>query len=1101
MSFGSEYDASVIVVHGWWSPPPDAGDGGSLLLWAEDGLAPADGPRRPGRRPKVRDHPFALDAEQLAKVLALPAGDLTGEEPVLGSADLVLPGFSSAPSASPELLDLRSLTQDGVGGGETLRLRSDVRWRVPTLELAAQPARALLAALDDDEFTAGDGTALDPLTDPELVSIRVGGDLRRLITLLTFAADLVGRGRVLPVALATAEPERGRARWRPILTGPDAEWFRAAAAALPPSYRAGFEAVAAGSAVATGATEPSGEAAPDPAGRAFAAALDALVDATVRDRVGMPAGRNRVPQTGLAGWRQALRGPDPVFEATGPQLAQLAGALASWQAEATGAAAVRACFRLVEPTDDDETGSLQRHDRPSRSGPENAQWRLEFGLQVVDRPSLVFMADRIWSPGGELATLLSYAPRPQEQLLAELGRALRLYPTLGVALAGARPSEVLLDTAAAHEFLAEVAPLLIGAGFGVFLPGWWSKPRHRLGARLRAGTPAQPGRVEGAPALGQVGLVSFDWRLSVGDDLLTDREVQGLIDTHQPLVRLRGEWMQVDPERLRKARDFLRRQSTAGMSVGEVLHVLSSTDEGPGGLPVTGVEAEGWLGDLLAPAGEQQLRPVPVPRGFVGTLRPYQERGLSWLAFLESIGMGALLADDMGLGKTVQLLALIAHDLEAAAEAGQKIGPTLLVCPMSLVGNWQREAAKFTPQLRVHVQHGKERPQGKDFKAAVAASDLVVTTYSLLARDSAALRKLPWHRVVLDEAQAVKNAATQAAVAARALKAPRRVAVTGTPVENRLADLWSLMEFANPKLLGEAADFKRRFAVPIERLADAGAGQRLRTLTQPFVLRRVKTDASIISDLPEKLEMEVVCTLTAEQAALYQSVVTDMLARISDSSGIERRGLVLATMTKLKQVCNHPAQFLRDGSRIGGGRSGKLARLEETLDEVLAAGEKALLFTQYAEFGEMLRTHLTARFGREVAFLHGGLPKARRDELVARFQDGDRRGPSLFVLSLKAGGTGLTLTAANHVVHVDRWWNPAVEDQATDRAFRIGQSRAVQVRKFVCAGTLEEKISAMIRDKRGLAASVVGTGEGWLTELSTSQLRELLTLDPGSVIS
>jgi SNF2 family DNA or RNA helicase len=458
--------------------------------------------------------------------------------------------------------------------------------------------------------------------------------------------------------------------------------------------------------------------------------------------------------------------------------------------------------------------------------------------------------------------------------------------------------------------------------------------------------------------------------------------------------------------------------------------------------------------------------------------------------------MGAVLADDMGLGKTVQLLALFAHDLEKPDGAG----PTLLVCPMSLVGNWERETAKFTPHLRVHVQHGKERPQGKDFRAVVLASDLVITTYSLLARDSAALRKLPWRRVVLDEAQAVKNAATQAAIAARALKAPRRIAVTGTPVENRLADLWSLMEFANPKLLGDAADFKRRFALPIERAGSTDASARLRNLTQPFVLRRVKTDTSIISDLPEKLEMEVICTLTGEQAALYQSVVEDMLERIANSSGIERRGLVLATMTKLKQVCNHPAQFLRDGSRIGG-RSGKLARLEETLDEVLAAGEKALLFTQYAEFGELLRTHLTARFGREVAFLHGGLSKAQRDAMVARFQQEERQGPSLFVLSLKAGGTGLTLTAANHVIHVDRWWNPAVEDQATDRAFRIGQSRAVQVRKFVCAGTLEEKISLMIRDKRGLAASVVGTGEGWLTELSTSQLRELLTLDAGSVVS
>jgi non-specific serine/threonine protein kinase len=430
---------------------------------------------------------------------------------------------------------------------------------------------------------------------------------------------------------------------------------------------------------------------------------------------------------------------------------------------------------------------------------------------------------------------------------------------------------------------------------------------------------------------------------------------------------------------------------------------------------------------------------------------------------------------------------------------------------MSLVGNWQREAAKFAPALRVHVHHGAERAQGKRFTQAVEAADLVVTTYALAARDAAALRKIEWHRIVVDEAQAIKNAATRQAVAVRSLPARHKVAVTGTPVENRLADLWAIMEFANPGLLGPAAEFKRAYAEPIQRLGDEQAAERLRRLTAPFVLRRLKTDKSIISDLPEKLEMEVVCNLTAEQATLYQAVVDEALAAIEGSDGIERRGLVLASMTKLKQVCNHPAQLLRDGSRLEG-RSGKLARLVEIVEEILAAGEKALLFTQYAEFGGALQSYLTGRFGREVLYLHGGVPKSDRDAMVRRFQAGERSGrpasslraadsgPALFVLSLRAGGTGLTLTAANHVIHVDRWWNPAVEDQATDRAYRIGQERDVQVRKFVCAGTIEEKISAMIRDKRDLAERIVGTGEGWLTELSTAQLRDLFTLDKSAVV-
>ena len=375
----------------------------------------------------------------------------------------------------------------------------------------------------------------------------------------------------------------------------------------------------------------------------------------------------------------------------------------------------------------------------------------------------------------------------------------------------------------------------------------------------------------------------------------------------------------------------------------------------------------------------------------------------------------------------------------------------------------------------------------------------MITTYALAARDAVVLRKINWRRVVVDEAQAIKNAATKQATQIRSIPADTRIAVTGTPVENRLADLWSILEFANPGLLGSAATFKKRYAEPIERHGDDDAAERLRRFTGPFILRRLKTDTSIITDLPAKLEMDVVCNLTAEQAALYQAVVDDMMEKIDNSEGIERRGLVLATMTKLKQVCNHPAHFLRDGSRLAG-RSGKLERLDEIIAEVLDAGEKALLFTQYAEFGNLLRGHLTGRFGREVLFLHGGVPKAGRDEMVSRFQSDDTWSPPLFVLSLKAGGTGLTLTAANHVIHVDRWWNPAVEDQATDRAFRIGQRRSVQVRKFVCAGTVEEKIAAMISAKRGLAAKIVGTGEQWLTELSTAQLKDLLRLESGAVV-
>jgi SNF2 family DNA or RNA helicase len=373
----------------------------------------------------------------------------------------------------------------------------------------------------------------------------------------------------------------------------------------------------------------------------------------------------------------------------------------------------------------------------------------------------------------------------------------------------------------------------------------------------------------------------------------------------------------------------------------------------------------------------------------------------------------------------------------------------------------------------------------------VADADLVITSYPLVDRDRTALAAVGWERIVLDEAQNVKNPEAKQTKAVRSLRAPRRIALTGTPVENHLGELWSIMEILNPGLLGSAAAFRERFAVPIERYREEEPAEQLRTLTRPFVLRRVKTDRTIITDLPEKMEMKVVCTLTREQATLYQAVVDEMLRRIDETEGIERKGLVLATMLRLKQVCNHPAHYLGDGSALPG-RSGKLERATEILDEVRQGGEKALVFTQYAEMGALLRQHLQQRLGCRVGFLHGGVRRKDRDRMVAELQDGDD--VPVMVLSLKAGGTGLNLTAANHVVHFDRWWNPAVENQATDRAFRIGQRRDVQVRKLVCAGTLEERIDQMIEAKRDLADRIVGGGESWLTELSTDDLVEVFRL-------
>jgi len=504
------------------------------------------------------------------------------------------------------------------------------------------------------------------------------------------------------------------------------------------------------------------------------------------------------------------------------------------------------------------------------------------------------------------------------------------------------------------------------------------------------------------------------------------------------------------------------------------------------------VAATGVLQAMLDRLRHRASPDVAAPPALRATLRPYQQRGLAWLHAMGSLGLGACLADDMGLGKTVQLLAFL---LRRASDAPDDPRPTLLVAPTSVVGNWEREVLRFAPSLEITPHYGAGRLRSVAGFAG-RTRGLVVTTYGLLRRDADLLAGVEWSTVVLDEAQNIKKAASATARAARMLRASHRFALTGTPVENRLAELWSIMDFLNPGMLGSGEQFRARYAIPVERHGLAEPAQRLRAVTRPYVLRRLKTDPAIIDDLPDKIEIKQYCQLTAEQASLYQSVVDDMMDKIENSGGIERRGNVLAAMAKLKQVCNHPAVLLHDRSAIGR-RSGKVIRLEELLEEIIAEGDKVLCFTQFTEFAEMLLPHLAAQFSTDIAYLHGGTPKARRDELVTRFQSGD--GPPVFLLSLRAGGTGLNLTAANHVIHLDRWWNPAVENQATDRAFRIGQTRNVQVRKFVCAGTLEEKIDEMIEEKKALADLVITDGEGWLTELSTGELRKVFELSGDAV--
>ncbi len=914
-------------------------------------------------------------------------------------------------------------------------------WPVPALVLDPFPAMALLQAAEE----SGD--------------VVPGADLRYLCALAREAVHLTGRGQVLPALLR--EDGDLVARWRPVLDDPVR--FRDLARSMPAACRA------------AGGGRPAAEVLRD--------VLNGLVDTAVRGVVPhplLPARRGKAPdRLPLAErWVEALTGPNPeVRREPRDDADDLIAELDAWAAAARRPSGpLRVCFRLAEP------GAEGFEEEPGEKADADA-WRVEFALQGTDDPSLYVPAAMVWQ--GEATSV----PDAEETLLAGLGRALRLFPDMAPALDGPAPSELVLDTGGAFRFLRRAAPMLAAAGFGVLLPQWAG--RAKLGMKLT--TRADPEASSGAAASSGFDLkamVDFRWDLALGEETIDEAELEELARLKTPLVRLRGQWVELDEEQLEAALDFLRHPRRGRMTAGQAMQ--AAIHAGDETLPLTAVDADGTFGDLLSGEADRRLTPLATPAGVTVSLRPYQERGLAWLAFMHDLQIGTLLADDMGLGKTVTVLSLLVHE----RTGGDRPAPTLAILPMSLVGNWQREAARFTPKLRVYVHHGTGRHRDEELVRAVAGADLVLTTYGTAARDAEMLAGIAWGRVVCDEAQALKNSGTRQAQAVRGIPARTRIALTGTPVENHLTELWSIMEFTNPGMLGPRAAFRERFAIPIEKDGDERAAAALKRATRPFMLRRLKTDKSIISDLPEKQEIKVYCNLTREQASLYQATVDDMLRQISEADEKQRRGLVLATMAKLKQVCNHPAHLLKDGSRLPG-RSGKLERLEEICAEVVGQGEKALVFTQYAEFGTMLRPYLAARLERPVLWLHGGTSKQARDELVQRFQGDDE--PSVFLLSLKAAGTGLTLTAANHVVHVDRWWNPAVEDQATDRAFRIGQTKNVQVRKLICVGTMEERVDEMIERKKALAESIVGTGEDWLTELSVAELRDVLRLSPEAV--
>ena len=1427
----------MIVLHAIW----EYTDPAQIHIWAESSHLPITASKRSGRATadqKPQKHPFALAPDALRETLGELAGSLLARNAEPSTLTLSMPSTPKGPMPSPELI---------LEVEEELQAAAFKAWQIPTLMLDANFARDFLLALPDN---APHGMAF-------------GSSLRFWATAASFSFELAARQCYTP-GLHVIKRKREttyRATWEVVLSSEDTERMHILAGMMPPICYAHLP------------TSHKKTTLPVDMLLHF---LNHTIDAFVRARISpaelLPASKNRrsqalsLPQQ----WLRALASDDPTLAAPAQELKQFADTIRAWLGQLTPGASnspFRTCFRLEAPLENDEG---------------NLDWHVNFLLQANDDRSLLVPAENVWKERSSTLTFLKRQfENPQERLLADLGKASRLFPALEEGLKTARPETLKLTTQQAYSFLRESAPLLEQSGFGVLVPPWWQKPAARLGVKLKIkGTKTSSG------LLGLQSLVNYDWTISVGDTTLSAQEFENLVNLKLPLIKIRGQWVELRPEEIEKAIAFFSKKRRNGnMTLGEALRTGLGQEISEVGLPVSEIEGEDWITDLLGQlSGTEKIASLETPSTFHGKLRPYQLKGVAWLAFLKQFGFGACLADSMGLGKcvgansfitvngllqkaediwsryagettfdgegywaksseellvnsidettgqivqatikrlyrqhvseqlrtvrledgssvtityphklltdkgwtndlhvgdyvcvpakliwdgkpedpdlvkllawqisvgyevkgqnavhitqkdtsileelrqciqrlgernsikincpsihtykdrssdlqlasvayrrfleargyqwgklsnekripdfimqadldsirvflrnffeasavesmrsieistaspmliqqlsyllrrfgiwmrtstkqmratngtgifrpsyfgvlggdaarkfcekigfvserkqkklekicervtntnyaqldmmqlaatrtqlqrlidqevyycrikaieevhydgwvydfevadhhnfvannilchnTIQLITLLLHDREAANGASQH-GPALLICPMSIVGNWEREVQRFAPSLKVMIHHGHERLSGEAFAREAKQHDIVITTYALALRDKEHLALMDWEYIVVDEAQNIKNESAKQTQAIKSINGTHKIALTGTPVENRLSELWSIMEFLNPGYLGSAKDFSGKFAVPIEKYHNADRAETLKKVIQPFVLRRLKTDKSIISDLPDKMEMKVYCNLTQEQASLYEAVVKEMMEKIEAADGIERKGLVLSTIMKLKQVCNHPAHFVADGSSLHG-RSGKLARLEEMLEEVLAAGDKALIFSQFSEMGGMLRQYLQETLACEVLFLHGGTPKKQRDLMVQRFQS-EQRGAPLFILSLKAGGVGLNLTAANHVFHFDRWWNPAVENQATDRAFRIGQTKNVQVHKFISVGTMEEHIDQMIEQKKELAESIVGAGENWLTELSTAQLKDLFALSREAV--
>ncbi|MDR3331505.1 MAG: DEAD/DEAH box helicase [Synergistaceae bacterium] len=1078
----------MIFLHGTFVGP-------ELAIWAETNKVEGEGAPVRGKPP--RPHPWDLGADGVRSALdgISPFFKRLAEEGALRPAKFIalLPTVKGLPLPSSPLLAERH-EQDAA---------DFIQWIVEGLFVDISRVAEFL-------------TSLEPgMVGETARGVKIMADLAFCVCLGRFVGALVARGNFLPGLRRDKWNHEGkiykgakksgkkiifRGVWEPFLAGMEQERRETFIRSVPGLCRALFPY---DSASRKPSLSPLSR-------RAFVTdAVYLLTDQIVRMSApplcsqAAPGGGKNVHQE----WVSQLLFADA---APSEKLGEIEPQIKNWRRPVmtTASAPYRFCLQLEESigTDDikqynpDEAQSLFRE----ISEDTEAAWFLAYYVQPVDDPSLlVGIGEILEEPQEEtgvktderLKLIKREGYSIREFVLTALGQAGRLCPAVFRSLRSPAPTGAEVSSQETLLFLEEQAGALADAGFIVRLPSWWTARGFRKLFRLKARVESKTSAMSASASLSMESLIKVKWAVMLGDDELSLDELKRLASMKNSLVRFRGRWTVLSQDELQSALDFLK-HAPKSMSAMDFAGTVLDARKAP--LALEKMEGDGPLLDMLKTLTQgQDFGEKSQPEGLEASLRPYQIRGFSWLSFLARWKLGACLADDMGLGKTIQTLSLL---LDRKSEGEER--PALLVAPTSVLENWRREAERFAPSIDVMVHHGPERLTGNAFKDAASRCAIVATSYAVVARDAQDMSRVQWSGLIVDEAQNIKNYNTQAAKSIRSISADYRIALTGTPVENHVGDLWSLMEFLNPGLLGSQASFKRDFFTPIQKERDTAAASRLRKITSPFLLRRLKTDKDIIEDLPDKVITRTFCKLKREQVTLYAAVAAEAERILEEAEGIKRQGLVLSTMTRLKQICNHPAQFLGEPSAASGvsagNRSGKLERLYEITDEILsesanADSDRMLVFTQYAEMGEILKRCLQERFAEEVFFLHGGVSKARRDAMVTRFQE-DESAPRIFVLSIKAGGTGLNLTRANHVVLFDRWWNPAVEAQAVDRAFRIGQKKNVLVHAFICQGTIEEKIDEMIESKKDIAGMTVGTGESWLAKLSTDELRDLLTL-------